>query len=83
MLCKYAHVRSTYWTNLSHAVDLLGNKLHVQHCLVRALQLNRKNDKAWCLLGLFYLRNDEVISVGETSLLSYTLKFFNFFNFCF
>uniref|UniRef100_A0A0N5ALQ9 TPR_REGION domain-containing protein n=1 Tax=Syphacia muris TaxID=451379 RepID=A0A0N5ALQ9_9BILA len=61
ILCKYSHVRSVYWTNLSQAVDLLGNKFHTQHCLIRALELNKRNDRAWCLLGLFYLNNDKIV----------------------
>uniref|UniRef100_A0A915PNM4 Tetratricopeptide repeat protein n=1 Tax=Setaria digitata TaxID=48799 RepID=A0A915PNM4_9BILA len=49
-------MKSAYWTNLSEAVALSGNALMIQHCLVRALQLNTRNDTAWFLLGLLYMK---------------------------
>nr|CDQ03815.1 Bm6593, isoform e [Brugia malayi] len=55
-LCSSKTVKSIYWTNLSEAVGLSGNALTVQHCLIRALQLNARNDNAWFLLGLLYLK---------------------------
>ncbi|VDM08610.1 unnamed protein product [Wuchereria bancrofti] len=55
-LCSSKTVKSIYWTNLSEVVGLSENALTVQHCLIRALQLNIKNDNAWFLLGLLYLK---------------------------
>ncbi|CAG9535468.1 unnamed protein product [Cercopithifilaria johnstoni] len=55
-LCLSKTTKSMYWTNLSEAVGFLGNALTVQHCLIRALQLNIRNDTAWFLLGLLYLK---------------------------
>ncbi|VDK87617.1 unnamed protein product [Litomosoides sigmodontis] len=55
-LCSSKATKSMYWTNLSEAVGLSGNALIIQHCLIRALQLNMRNDTAWFLLGLLYLK---------------------------
>ncbi|VBB29025.1 unnamed protein product [Acanthocheilonema viteae] len=55
-LCLSKTTKSIYWTNLSEAVGLSGNPLTIQHCLIRALQLNIRNDTAWFLLGLLYLK---------------------------
>ncbi|EFO28090.2 hypothetical protein LOAG_00402 [Loa loa] len=55
-LCSSKTMKSTYWTNLSEAVGFIGNALTVQHCLIRAIQLNIRNDTAWFLLGLLYLK---------------------------
>ncbi|KAM3722269.1 SKI3 subunit of superkiller complex protein [Dirofilaria immitis] len=55
-LCLSKTTKSVYWTNLSEAIGTLGNALMVQHCLIRALQLNIRNDTAWFLLGLLYLK---------------------------
>ncbi|VDO58083.1 unnamed protein product [Onchocerca flexuosa] len=55
-LCSSKTTKSMYWTNLSEAIGPLGNALTVQHCLIRALQLNIRNDTAWFLLGLLYLK---------------------------
>ncbi|VDK72749.1 unnamed protein product [Onchocerca ochengi] len=55
-LCVSKTIKSMYWTNLSEAIGPLGNALIIQHCLIRALQLNIRNDTAWFLLGLLYLK---------------------------
>uniref|UniRef100_A0A0R3RIG2 TPR_REGION domain-containing protein n=1 Tax=Elaeophora elaphi TaxID=1147741 RepID=A0A0R3RIG2_9BILA len=65
-LCLSKTTKSMYWTNLSEAVGLSGNALMVQHCLIRALQLNIRNDTAWFLLGLLYLKFNQCDLARQT-----------------
>ncbi|KHJ79558.1 tetratricopeptide repeat protein, partial [Oesophagostomum dentatum] len=67
-LCQCAQTRSQVWTLLAEAERLsaIGNGATQnitkatalqQHYLVRALQLNKANDKAWLRLALLYYTN--------------------------
>ncbi|KAL3120623.1 hypothetical protein niasHT_007915 [Heterodera trifolii] len=56
--------KSEYLCNLARLYLLEGNASRAQHCLVRAIQLNRHCAIAWALLSFLYLQlglNDEAL----------------------
>ncbi|KAI1714353.1 tetratricopeptide repeat protein 37 [Ditylenchus destructor] len=49
--------RSEYWCTLGKIfLQAQDNYPKAQHCLIRAIQLNKHSDSAWCLLALLYLK---------------------------
>ncbi|KAI1711502.1 tetratricopeptide repeat protein 37 [Ditylenchus destructor] len=49
--------RSEYWCTLGKVfLQAQNNYPKAQHCLIRAIQLNKHSDSAWCLLSLLYLK---------------------------